>query len=90
MDHSINNAIASEHEGYSADVKMEVRIGDQVHPIAHLGPNFLILRYPIECPPTDAEITLSIDGQKSRWIVRLVDGLRSSQRRAAIIPCSKG
>jgi hypothetical protein len=73
--------------GHSADVRMELRLIGHVLPIGQLGPNFLVLRNPIDHPPTDGEIALSIDGHQERWAVRLPDGLCGSQRRARISRC---
>jgi hypothetical protein len=73
--------------GHSADVRMELSVNGFVLPIAHLGPNFLVLETPIDHPPVDAEIGLWIDGREDRWRVRLADGIRASQRKTAITRC---
>jgi hypothetical protein len=54
-------------------------------PVAQLGPDFLILHKPFEHPPTDAEISLTVDGQEERWRVRLPQGLRANER---VVPIS--
>jgi hypothetical protein len=74
--------------GHSADVRMKLFVNGDILPISHLGPDFLILRTPIEHAPTDAEISLSIDGDESRWTVRLVNGIHADRLRTAIEPCS--
>jgi hypothetical protein len=73
--------------GHSADVRMELRLNGHILPIGQLGPDFLVLRNPIDHPPTDGEIALSIDGHEDRWPVRLPDGLSGSQTRARIARC---
>jgi hypothetical protein len=73
--------------GHSAQVRMELHVNGHVLPIAQLGPDFLVLTNPIDHPPGDAEIAMSIDGHESRWPVRLLDGLSSQQRRAPIARC---
>jgi hypothetical protein len=73
--------------GHSADVRMELSVNGFVLPIAHLGPNFLVLETPIDHPPVDAEIGLWIDGREDRWRVRLADGIRANQRKTAITRC---
>lgn len=70
--------------GHSADVRIELRVNGHVMPVAQLGPDFLVLRTPTDHPPTDAEIRMSIDGDESRWTVRLADGISSSQRKTRI------
>jgi hypothetical protein len=71
--------------GYSANVRMRLFVNGHVLPISHLGPEFIILRTSIEHDPTDAEISLSIDGDEERWKVRLVDGIRADRRKTAIV-----
>jgi hypothetical protein len=81
------NGDKSQSPGHSADVRMDLHVNGHVLPIAQLGPDFLILRNPVDHPPTDAEIALSIDGHESRWPVRLQEGLSVSQRRTRIRRC---
>jgi hypothetical protein len=69
---------------YSADVRMELHVNGHVLPIGQLGPDFLILREAAEYPPTDAEISLSVDGRMRRWRVRLVDGIATERVRTRI------
>jgi len=75
------------NSGHSADVRMELRLNGWVLPIAQLGPNFFVLKHPIDYPPADAEIAMSIDGQEDRWPVRLHDGMSTLQRRTSISRC---
>jgi hypothetical protein len=65
---------------------MELRLNGRVLPIAQLGPDFLMLVTPIDHPPAEAEIALSIDGDERCWRVRLVDGIAASQRDTRIAP----
>ena len=48
--------------GHSADVRIHLYVNGSVLPVAQLGPKFLILRTPVDHPPCDAEIGLSING----------------------------
>jgi hypothetical protein len=57
-------------------------------PVAQLGPKFLVLRTPVDHPPCDAEIAMSIDGEESRWAVRLVNGIQVECWKTAISPCT--
>ncbi len=52
-----------------------------------MGPNFLVLKNPIDHSPVDAEITMSIDGHEDRWRVRLPDGIHSGRQKTAISKC---
>jgi hypothetical protein len=61
--------------GHSSEVQLFLIVGGAPHSLAHIGPDFVILREPIELPPTDAEVVMLIDGRKqSRWPVTLVNG----------------
>jgi hypothetical protein len=75
--------------GHSAVVNMVLRVNGHVLPIAQMGPDFLVLTQPINHPPADAEITLSIDGVATRWPVRLEHGLYAGERRTAITRCGE-
>ena len=71
--------------GHSADVRMQLFVNGRVLKIAQLGPRFLMLDQPIEHPPAEAEIQMSIDGKEERWRVRLPDGI---SRTAPTTPIS--
>jgi hypothetical protein len=57
-------------------------------PVAQLGPDFLVLRTPVDHPPCDAEIAMSIDGHESRWPVHLLNGIQIGRRKTAISRCA--
>jgi hypothetical protein len=76
-----------EIQNHSARVRMELRLNGSVLAISHLGPDFLILTQPVDHPPAQAEIVMSVDGNQSRWAVRLPAGLSIATRRANILPC---
>jgi hypothetical protein len=75
------------HRGHSADVRMTLYLEGRALPISHLGPDFLIVKTPIDHPPTDAEIELVIDGLAKRWPVRLHKGMSAADRETRISPC---
>lgn len=77
-------------QNHSARVRMELRLHDAVLTISHLGPDFLILAEPVNHPPTQAEIAISVDGREKRWAVQLPAGLSISSRRTRILPCPQG
>ncbi len=66
---------------------MELRLNGSILTISHLGPDYLILTEPVDRPPGQAEIVMSIDGSQSRWSVRLPVGLSAASRRTSILPC---
>jgi len=71
---------------YSADVRMELRINGSVIPIAQMASDFIIVRTPLDYPPTDAEIFMSIDGRPRHWNVSVPDGLNRNRERTRIVP----
>lgn len=74
------------NRSHSADVRIELRLNGYALPIAQLGPGFLVLRSPVEHPPADGEIYMSIDGAESRWRVRLAEGITAQRRKTPIAP----
>jgi hypothetical protein len=77
-------------QNHSADVHMELRLDGWVLTISHLGPDYLILTEPVDHPPTQAEIAVSVDGHERRWAVQLPAGLSATSRRTSILPCPQG
>jgi hypothetical protein len=73
-----------ERQAHSADVQMHLSVNGHMLSIGHLGPDYVILDDPIDHPPTDAQISLSVDGKERRWAVRLVEGSSASQARTRI------
>ena len=63
---------------------MHLSVNGHMLSIGHLGPDYVILDDPIDHPPTDAQISLSVDGKVRRWGVRLVEGSSASQARTRI------
>jgi hypothetical protein len=76
----------SQKSSHSADIRMELRIKDLVLIIGQLGPDFLMLRNPIDHPPTEAEIWMSIDGHERLWPVHLPEGISTAQGDTRISP----
>ena len=50
-------------------------------PVAQLGPDFLLLKAPIDHPPSDATVILCLDENERRWQVRLPEGIVARSRR---------
>jgi hypothetical protein len=74
----------SQSFAHSADVQMGLSVNGHVLRIGHLGPDYVILDSSIDHPPSEAEVSLTVDGQESRWQVKLSEGLSASQTRARI------
>ena len=71
---------------YSAHVDMHLLLGDRRMSLCQLGPDFAILAESIFLPPTDGQIELVVDGNVSRWGVRLNEGLSVENRRFRFQP----
>jgi hypothetical protein len=70
-----------ERQSHSADVHMELHLNGHTLTIGHMGPDYVIVDKPIDHPPAEAELVMSVDADVSRWPVYLVDGVSSSARR---------
>ena len=67
---------------------MQLCVNGHILLIGQLGPDFIILDNPIDHPPADAEIAMSIDGRQRRWPVRLPDGVAVGQLKTKIAVCT--
>jgi hypothetical protein len=64
---------------------MFLEIGGVRHDVSHMGPEFIILAQPQDCPPCTAVVGLSVDGRLKQWPVRLPDGISESVNRVRAI-----
>jgi len=60
--------VAAPLNGYSAQVRLEVRVGNQRFHLSQIGEAELILKSPSILPGTGGEVCASIDGQEQRWM----------------------
>lgn len=58
---------------------MQLSVNGHLLSIAQLGPDFVFLDDPIDHPPAEAEIAMSIDGREKRWKVRLPEGIAADR-----------
>jgi hypothetical protein len=70
---------------YSAEVQMELRVNGRVFSVGQLGPDFVMLDDPVEHPPADGEMMVSIDGEVKRWPVWLPDGVVPGKDRTRMV-----
>ncbi len=75
--------------GYSARVRMELRLNGQSVAICQMGPDFVVLEQPFEHPPVDAELFVQIDESQDIWSVRLVEGISPTRRKTKTVPLSR-
>lgn len=58
------------HRGCSSRVEIHLLVNGSSLPIAQIGgPDFLLLDKPVDHPPVEATIVLSVDGSERRWSV---------------------
>ncbi len=62
------------HRHFSSDVRLELRAAGKSFDLAEISPREITLREPIDLPPCDAEIVMTVDGEPRHWKVRLVNG----------------
>jgi hypothetical protein len=84
------NAANQNRNGYSADVRMRLSVNGHVFVIGQLGPDFVILDDPVDYPPGEGEIILSVDGRVRRWPVGLPDGVAVGRLDTRIVDCPSG
>ena len=74
-------------EAFSTDVDLWIEYGKVRIPLGEVGPDLVYARNPHNVP-AGKEVTLiiSVDGQKYRHRVVLVDGMSKSNLQAAIEP----
>jgi hypothetical protein len=74
--------------GYSANVRLELHVGDQIFELAEIAPDSVYLRKPVALPPSEAEVVMYVDGQRSVWQVDLPDGLSAASPTARTRPAA--
>jgi len=72
------------HKGCSSRVSMQLLVNGSSIRIAQMGPDFLLVDKPIDYPPCEAVIVLSVDDSERRWPVRLPQGLTATCERVAL------
>jgi hypothetical protein len=72
---------SSPKSGYSATVQMFLEVGGVRHDVSHMGPEFIILAKPVNCPPCEAVVGLSVDGRLKQWPVKLPEGISEAASR---------
>jgi hypothetical protein len=73
-------------KGYSAEVRLELRVGGEVFDLASIGPNRFIPRNPMELPTCDADVVMFIDGVGFLWPVRLPNGAVPFEKTISTTP----
>jgi len=66
---------------FSADVKLNLHIGDQCFKLGQVGPGLAILREVHSIDATEGEIETIVDEKVNRWKVRITTKLDGSTKR---------
>jgi hypothetical protein len=67
--------------GYSARVRIELRVGALRIPVAQTGGGQLIFDRPTTLPASEGEVVMHIDGHEHRWRVTSLRSEDGSNRR---------
>lgn len=63
--------------GYSAEVRITLRVGERMFDVAQVHNTACYLRNPADVPPGPAELIISVDGRERLKTVMLRDGIRA-------------
>jgi len=75
--------------GFSAQVRLELIVGDRTCDLAEIGPDSVYLRNPISLPPAEADVIMHVDGKRRVWRVYLPDGIREGDKLVKTEPASR-
>jgi hypothetical protein len=70
--------------GHSAQVKIQLLIDGASVPVAQMGPDFLLIDAPFDCPAGEASLILRVDQSERQWNVSLPNGMFAGSNRVAI------
>jgi len=73
--------MASHQNGYSSNVRLELRLNGLTLQVAQVAPDWCILIDTMDHPPCEAELVLYVDHHRRTRQVKLPDGLSRSTKR---------
>ena len=79
----ISNA-QNENGTFSADVELNLHVGNQRFELGHLGPGFALLGDAQSIDATEGEIETIVDKKVSRWKVRFTSPITGESKRFTI------
>jgi hypothetical protein len=71
--------------GRSAEVRLQLVVGNRVLELGQIGPGSVILEELAELPPCDAEVVMHVDDFERRWQVYLPDGISPDSREVRTV-----
>ena len=69
---------------YSPDVQLAFVVGDQCYALSSIAESYIEFREPVELPPCEGEVVMTVDGRTERWRVVLKRGISPIERKARI------
>lgn len=73
--------------GHSAQVQLQLQIGERTLELAQIGPADIVLMQPIQLPPCNGEVVMHVDGEERRWRVHLPLGASIQSPIVATVRC---
>jgi hypothetical protein len=69
--------------GYSALVRINLHLNDQVYPVAQMGGGRMIFDTPVALPAGTGTVVMNVDGLEQRWRITVQDYVRPQRVVAA-------
>lgn len=70
------------HNGtFSADVRLHLRASGSQYALGHLGPGFAMFAETQSLQVEQAELEIIIDGESSRWPIRITSPITTDSKR---------
>lgn len=69
---------------FSAEVRLTLRFAGRCLPLGQITPDAVFCDPPVELPPGEGEVVMTVDGQARTWAVLLPVGSKVDQPRTPI------
>ena len=66
---------------FSSELDIQMIVSGHALSVSQIGPELLTLETAVALPPCEADVVLTVDGQSSRWTVRLPEGASANSRQ---------
>jgi hypothetical protein len=77
--------VTASESGYSAHVRLTLRVNGAVHDLSEIGPDWITLRHPVPLRPGPAVVEMAIDGSLSTWSVMLQEPSDGDSRSVRLL-----
>ena len=72
-----SNEVQLQEEGYSTIADFKLIANGTTYDVGQVSSNFIIMAHPVEIPPCEAELIITVEGDERRRQVRLPNGASS-------------